>query len=113
MFENPAFWSAIAAFASAFFAGLTFCFTRRLSTREKLEIVKVDILVFTAGAERRSVWVKTSQVSQEFEGGGIGPKVERLADLLVLQHKRYKKEKWMYLIPAAIEELRKQGYEWL
>ena len=117
--ENSALWSAVAACISASFAGLTLYLTTKKSTREMIDIVKADILVFTSEMHCREIWQKTSDLSQTLEGGGIGPRTQRLADLLAAKRKkkkrdrRYKRSKWLYIIPAAIEELRKEGYKWV
>ena len=102
--------SAGAAAVSAFFAGLAFLFSRRLSTREKIDILKAEILRFVSIVENRQAWVTMGILSRQIEGWGIGPDVRSLADFLGA---KYKKEKWVVLIPAAIEELRHEGYSQL
>lgn len=105
---DTAYVSAAAAVVSAFFAGLAIVFSRRLSTREKLDIVKADTLRFVSIKENRDKWIITGKLSQIFDGGGIGPDARRLARYLGF---KYIRKKWYILIPAAIEELRHEGYE--
>lgn len=117
--ENSALWSAVAACISAFFAGLTIYFTNKKSTREMIDIVKADILVLTSDLDGRRIWKETSDRSQQLEGGGRGPRIQRFADLLATKRKkkkrdkRYLRGKWIWIIPAAMEELRKEGYKWI
>ena len=117
--ENSALWSAAAACISAFFAGLTICLTNKKSTREMIDIVKADILVFTSEVHGREAWGKISTISQRLEGEGIGPRTHRLAELLAIKQKqkkrnrKYLRGKWVWIIPAAVEELRKEGYKWV
>ena len=111
--ENSVLWSAVAACISAFFAGLTVYFTYRKTTRQMIDITKADILVLTSGVQGRESWKATSNLSQEFEGGNIGPRTDRLAKLLSVRSKRYLKDKWLWIIPAAVEELRNEGFKWV
>ena len=61
-------------------------------------------------------------ISKRYEGGGVGPRIDRLAGLLgvmyqsKLKSKRkgkseYEKDKWMILLPVALEELKREGYK--
>lgn len=88
--ENSALWSAVAACISAFFAGLTIYLRTKKSTREMIDIVKADILVFTSEADGRKAWRDISTMSQKLEGGGIGPRTIRLAELLAIKKKKRK-----------------------
>ena len=105
--SDPAYLSAAAAGLSAFFAGVAILFALRKSTREKLDIVKADILRFISIKENRDEWVITGRFSQIFDGGGIGPDARKLARYLGF---KYRRKKWFILLPAAIEELRHEGY---
>lgn len=117
--ENPTLLSAGAACISAFFAGLTTYLTTKKSTREMIDIVKADILVLTAGVESRELWQEIFVTSQQLEGGGIAAQTDRLAEFLAAKRKnrkgekKYLRAKWQWIIPAAIEELRNEGYKWL
>ena len=105
--QNSALVSAWAAFISACFAGLAFLSSRRLSTREKIDILKAEILRVISTAHDRADWIATGTVSRYTKGGGIGPDVRSLAGFLGT---KYKRKKWIVLIPTAIEELRNEGY---
>lgn len=106
--SDPVYLSAAAAVLSAFFAGIAILFSLRSSTRERLDIVKADILRFVSIKQNRDKWVITGRLSQIFDGSGIGPDARRLARYLGF---KYKRKKWCILLPAAIEELRHEGYE--
>ena len=106
--KDPVCVSAMASVISAFCAGLVFVYSRRLSTREKLDILKAEILRFVSIVENRQKWTTTAKLSQMFDGDGIGPDARRLAGYLGF---KYKRKKWLILIPAAIEELRHEGYQ--
>ena len=113
--------SASAAAVSAFFAGLAFLFSKRVSRREMVDTLKLEILLVVSVVEGRKTWITMVNISKRYEGGGVGPRVERLAGLLgvmyqsKLKSKRkgteYEKDKWMVLIPVALEELKKEGYK--
>lgn len=105
---DPVYVSAAAAVFSAFFAGIAILFSFRRSTREKLDIVKADILRFVSIKENRDKWIITGKLSQIFDGGGVGPDAKRLARYLGF---KYIRKKWYILIPAAIEELRHEEYQ--
>ena len=106
-FNNPALVAAWAAVVSAFFAGLVFLSSRRPSTREKIDILKAEILRVVSVVDDRQQWIAVATISRQVEGWGIGPDIRRLAGLLGAM---YKRKKWVILIPAAIEELRHEGY---
>ena len=114
--------SAGAAAISAFFAGLAFLFSKRVSRREMVDTLKLEILLLVSVVEGREAWIEMVNTSKIYEGGGVGPRVNRLAGLLgviyqsKLKSKRkgkseYEKDKWMVLIPVALEELKKEGYK--
>ena len=124
--ENATLWSAVAACISAvaacisaFFAALTVYLRNQKSTREMIDIVKADILVFTSEADGRKAWKEISTLSQTLEGEGIGPRIHRLAELLAIERigkksdKKYSRAEWLWIIPAAMEELRNEGYNWV
>lgn len=91
--ENPALFSAVAACISAIFAGLAIYLTTKKSTREMIDIVKADILVLTTDAESRKLWQKIFVMSQQLEGGGIGPRTDRLAEFLATKRVKRKGRK--------------------
>ena len=114
--------SAGAAAISAFFAGLAFLFSKRVSRREMVDTLKLEILLLVSVVEGREAWIEMVNTSKIYEGGGVGPRVNRLAGLLgvIYQSKlksnrkgksEYEKDKWMVLIPVALEELKKEGYK--
>lgn len=89
-----------------------------------VDILKVELLLLVSSLQGRMIWTETVKMSQTFEGGGIGPRVGRLAELLGSHadsrskigskfkfKSRYKKDKWMWLIPVALEELKKMAME--
>ena len=82
-----------------------------------IDILKLEILQVVSTVEGREAWIKMATVSRMYEGGGVGPRIDRLAGLLgvMYQSKRkrkskYQKDKWMALLPIALEELKKEGY---
>ena len=114
--------SAGAAAVSAFFAGLAFLFSKRVSRREMVDTLKLEILLLVSVVEGREAWITMVNISKRYEGGGVGPRVDRLAGLLGVRHQsrlkskrkgksEYEKDKWMVLIPVALEELKKEGYK--
>ena len=115
--ENATLWSAVAACISAFFAGLTVFFRIQKSTREMIDIVKADILVLTSAADGRKKWQNIFKTAQTLEG--LGPHIRQLAGLLATKKvgmkrdKKYLSVKWVWIIPAAIEELHNEGYKWV
>ena len=114
------FISAAAAAISAFFAGLAFLFSKRVSRREMVDTLKLEILQVVSTVQGREAWIKMATISRMYEGGGVGPRMDRLAGLLgvMYQSKRkrkskYQKDKWMALLPIALEELKQEGYRGL
>ena len=97
--------SAWAAVVSAFFAGLAFLSSRRLSRRDMVDILKVEILRVVSSVQGRDAWTETVNLSIQVDGG---PRVGRLAGLL---GSKYKKRKWLWLIPVDLEELKREGYQ--
>ena len=72
-----------------------------------VDILKIEILRVVSSVQGRDLWLKMVALSKEFEGGGIGPRADSLADLL---GSKYKRKKWLWLIPVALEELKREGY---
>ena len=112
--------SAAAAAISAFFAGLAFLFSRRVSRREMVDILKLEILQVVSTVQGREAWIKMATISRMYEGGGVGPRMDRLAGLLGIMYQskrkrksKYQKDKWMALLPIALEELKQEGYRGL
>ena len=107
MLETPAGVSALGAVLSALFAGLAFVFSRRLSPREKLDILKAEILRVVSIEYSKKDWDFLWINSTVHEGDGVGPDARSLAIVL---GPKYIKYQWVVLIPAAVEELKHEGY---
>ncbi|MDE0397687.1 MAG: hypothetical protein OXL96_07795 [Candidatus Poribacteria bacterium] len=115
--QTAVFISTAAAAISALFAGLAFLFSRRVSRREMVDILKMEILQVVSTVQGREGWLQVVAISRMYDGGA-GPRIDRLAGLLggMYQSKRkrkskYQKDKWMALLPIALEELKKEGYK--
>ena len=104
---DASFISAVAAAISAVFAGLVFLFSRRLSRREMVDALKLEILRVVSSVQGRHDWQLMVMNSTIHEGGGVGPIAETLA---VLLPRKYRKKKWVNLIPPALEELKQEGH---
>ena len=106
--NDPVYVSAAAAALSALCALLTFLFSRRLSARERVDILKAEILRVVSVVDDRQEWIGDSDsISTKLTAGVLDPDVRRLAGLLGA---KYKRKKWIIFIPAAIEELRHESY---
>ena len=128
------FISAAAAAISAFFAGLAFLFSKRVSRRDMVDTLKLEILLLVSVVEGKEAWITMVNISQRYEGGGVGPRIDRLAGLLGVMYKsnpnapfysrlkaklasklklknKYEKDKWVILLPIALEELKREGYK--
>ena len=99
--------SAGAAAISAISALLAFLFSRRLSRRDIVDILKIEILRVISSVQGRDAWIKYHRYYLTRTGGRSGPTARTLAGLL---GRKYKKEKWMILVLVALEELKKEGY---
>lgn len=102
--------SAFAAGISAICALITlvvYLFSRQLSRREMLDLVKVDILEVVSNAQAYELWKQTMALSAMLHGL---PKVKELADFLAAKESKYKKDKWKRLILPALEELKREGH---
>ena len=99
--------SAGAAAISAISALLAFLFLRKLSRRDMVDILKIEILRVVSSVQGREIWIKHHRRYLMHTGGHSGPTARTLVELL---GRKYKKEKWMILVLVAIEELRKEGY---
>lgn len=115
--HTAVFISAVAAAISAFFVGLAFLFSRRVSRRERVDILKLETLQVVSTVQGREAWIKIVTISRMYEGGGVGPRMESLAGLLGIMYQskrkrksKYQKDKWVALLPIALEELKKEGY---
>lgn len=51
-------------------------------------------------------------LSRVLEGKSVGPKIDGLTELIAAytKNQRYRKEKWLKLIPVACQELRRERY---
>ena len=94
--------SAGAAAVSAICAYLS----RKLSRRDMVDTLKLEILQMVYTTEGRNRWVDMVHNSEVYEDY-FGPNPESLA---VLLPRKYRKKKWVYLILPALEELKREGY---
>ncbi len=99
-------FSTGAAVVSAICAYLTFRFSRKLSTQEKLDILKAEILRVVSPLETRKKWRETVNKSY-YDSGNIAADVNDLAELLGPD---YQGSEWVKLLPAAIIELKDEQY---
>ena len=74
--------SAGTAALSALCALLTFLLSRKLSRRDMVDTLKIEILQLVSSVERQRLWLEAVNISRELESGGIGPKIGTLAKLL-------------------------------
>jgi len=74
--------SAGAAAVSAICALLAFLFSRKLSRRDMVDLLKIEILQVVSSVQGRDAWIKTAALSKMYDGGGVGPRTDRLAGLL-------------------------------
>ena len=111
-FNNPVWVSTFAAAVSAVCALLTFLYSRKPSRRDRVDILKLIILEIVSFEDSKELWQYMVNLSKGLEGGGVGPKVNRLAEFIATytKNKRYRKEKWLTLIPVACRELIREGY---
>lgn len=68
----------------------------------------LQILQVVSSARGRASWIQEMEFSKTFEGGGVGVRVDSLAPLL---GRKYKRKRWVSLIPPALEELKKEGHQ--
>ena len=101
------FISAIAAVFSAAAAALAVWFSRQISTRERIDILKGEILGLVATEQGQKAWIATKETSKLRSESGGNPRIMDLAGLLKCE---YQKDKWVRLLPAALEELKKEGH---
>ena len=98
--------SAGAAAVSAICALLAFLFSRKLSRREMVDILKFEILRVVSTLKGRNKWRDTVEESYYKENKHIGVSVKPLSGLL---EPEYQKDKWVRLFPVAIQELNNEG----
>ena len=99
--KDPAFISALSALISVIILGIS---TFKKSRRELLDELKLEILVFVSSAQGREKWKEAMDLT-ETEGSKVP-----VLGLLNLLDRKYEKKKWYRLMPAAIAELRNEGY---
>ena len=99
---------AIAAVLSAATAILAVWFSRQPSTRERVDILKGEILGLVATEPGQKAWIETKELSKLLSESPYGN--PRIGDLAGLLKRQYRKNKWVRLIPAALVELKKEGY---
>ena len=100
-------WAAVISAICALFTFMVYLFSRKLSRRDMVDLLKIEILQVVSSVQGRDAWIKTAALSKMYDGGGVGPRTDRLAGLL---GSKYQKKKWLWLIPVALEELKKAGY---
>ena len=103
--DTAAIFSAGAAVLSAFFAGLAFLFSRKLSTRERIDILKAEILRVVSTIEGKKQWGEALMKSRS-DNGHIAANIEVVVPLLCAKYKKWDTQ----LLSAAIAELRNEGY---
>ena len=110
IFNNPmALVSVASATVIAICAVLSLWFSRKVAEQRRVDILKMEVLKIVCTVEGQKIWKTAVYVSQMYEGHGLGPKTERLAELLSVKNPKFKKDKWIRLIPVALEELKKEG----
>ena len=95
-----------AAAISAICALLTFWFSRKLSRREMVDILKFEILRVVSTLEGRNKWRNTVEESYSKENKHIGVSIKSLSGLL---EPEYQKDRWVKLFPVAVQELKHEG----
>ena len=96
--------SAIAAGISAATALISVIFSLKKSRRQLLDELKVAVLEFVSNAQGRQTWKETMDLN-ETESSKIP-----VIHLFKLLDRKYQRKKWYLLLPAAITELRNEGY---
>ena len=102
------FIRATSAVFSAAAAVLAVWFSRQPSPRERIDILKGEILGLVATVQGQRLWIQTKELSKLLSESPYGN--PRLVDLAGLLKRKYRKVKWVRLIPAALEELKNEGY---
>ena len=98
--------SASAAAVSAICALLTFLFSRKLSRRDMVDTLKLEILRVVSTLKGRNKWRDTVEESYYKENKHIGVSIKSLSGLL---EPEYQKDKWVRLFSVAIQELKNEG----
>ena len=96
--------SAIAAACSATAAIIAVWFSRQISTRERLDILKAEILSVVSSPPGKDAWKATMRLSVLNHGAVLS------GDLAKVLKRKYRKGNWVRLMPAALAELRRDGY---
>ena len=99
-----------------------------------VDTLKLEILQVVSTVQGREAWIKTATLSKMYDGGSVGPRMDSLAGLLGIMYRsnpkapfysklkakldsklklknKYEKDKWLIILPIALEELKKEGYE--
>ena len=79
---------------------------RKPSRRDMVDTLKLEILRVVSTIEGRKKWVDTVNESYYKENKHIGTSIKPLAELL---DPDYRKDKWLRLLPVAIQELKNEG----
>ncbi len=102
--NTVAILSVSAAVISAFTALLSFIFSRKLSRRDMVDTIKIDILDLVTHQQGQKAWIATN--IKNF--GNL--RTSQIVDLLVENDpknaRKYRKDKWKRLITVSIEELK-------
>ena len=96
-----------AAIVSAACAFLAYRQSKVLSTREKIDILKAEILQVISTIEGRKQW-EASLMASYRENGNIAANIEVVVPLF---ESKYDDDNWIMLLPAALEELKNEGYD--
>ena len=79
---------------------------RKPSRRDMVDTLKLEILRVVSTIEGRKKWVDTVNESYYKENKHIGTSIKPLAGLL---DSDYQQDKWVKLLPIAIQELKNEG----
>ena len=90
--------SAGAAAVSAVSALLTLLFSRKLSTREMIDILKAEILVIFTSQQRHLELVQEMAFLHQRDGGANAQDFAKF-----LRNSKHRRGQWLSLIPAAME----------
>ncbi len=121
-FNDPVRVSTTAAAISALTALLTYLSSKKLSRRDMVDILKVEILEVVSSAHGRNAWFKMLSISGSSENGVTGVRADGIAGLLGVGTKsrilswfrmksKYERRKWIWLLPVTVEELKREGYQ--
>ena len=96
--------SAIAAAISAATALISVLYSLKKSRRQLLDELKVVVLEYVSSVQGQQKWRETMDLHETEE-----TKVS-VIHLLTLLDKKYHKKKWYRILPAALTELKNEGF---